>query len=166
MSHYTLKRTQVVNMSLKEAWEFFSSPANLKKITPPHMGFNITSDLGDGKMYSGMIISYIVKPVLGIPLTWVTEIKNVEHEKYFVDEQRKGPYALWHHQHHFREVEGGIEITDIVNYILPFGILGNIAHTLFVRQQLEEIFDYRKAVIEKLFPRKKTTPQQVAAGLN
>ena len=115
------------------------------------MGFEITSDLGDGKMYSGQIISYVVTPVMGIPMSWTTEITHVIDKKYFVDEQRFGPYSFWHHQHWFKEVEGGVEMTDIVNYGLPLGILGRLANTLFVKSKLQEIFDYREKVVEKYF---------------
>jgi ligand-binding SRPBCC domain-containing protein len=150
MKIYTLAKTQNLPISLEEAWDFFSSPKNLKEITPPYMGFVITSDLGDGKMYSGQIISYKVTPLLNIPMTWVTEIKHVEDHKYFVDEQRFGPYALWHHQHWFKSIDGGVEMRDIVNYGLPLDPLGRIGIG-FVRSKLEEIFDYRFHKVEQIF---------------
>lgn len=112
MKVYTLTKKQFLPISIDQAWDFFSSLVNLKKITPEYMGFKITSDLGDGKMYSGQIISYIVTPVLGIPMSWTTEITHVLDKKYFVDEQRFGPYSFWHHQHWFKEVgpaESGIK---------------------------------------------------------
>lgn len=151
MKIYTLTKKQFLPITLEQAWDFFSSPVNLKKITPEYMGFKITSDLGDGKMYPGQIISYIVTPVLGIPMSWTTEITHVVDKKYFVDEQRFGPYSLWHHQHWFREVEGGVEMTDIVNYGLPLGFLGRIANSIFVQNKLQEIFDYREKVIGQYF---------------
>lgn len=151
MKIYTLTKKQFLPITLEQAWDFFSSPVNLKKITPEYMGFKITSDLGDGKMYPGQIISYIVRPVLGIPMSWTTEITHVLDKKYFVDEQRFGPYSLWHHQHWFKEVEGGVEMTDIVNYGLPLGILGRIANHIFVEKQLKEIFDYREKVVGQYF---------------
>jgi ligand-binding SRPBCC domain-containing protein len=151
MKVYTLNKKQFLPITLNQAWEFFSSPVNLKKITPEYMGFKITSDLGDGKMYPGQIISYVVTPVLGIPMSWTTEITHVVNNKYFVDEQRFGPYSFWHHQHWFREVEGGIEMTDIVNYSLPLGFLGRIANSLFVKNKLQEIFDFRESVVNKYF---------------
>lgn len=151
MKIYTLTKKQFLPITLEQAWDFFSSPVNLKKITPEYMGFKITSDLGDGKMYPGQIISYIVTPVLGIPMSWTTEITHVLDKKYFVDEQRFGPYSLWHHQHWFREVEGGVEMTDIVNYGLPLGFLGRIANSIFVQNKLQEIFDYREKVIGQYF---------------
>lgn len=151
MKTYVLVRHQQLRMSLDEAWNFFSSPVNLKTITPDYMGFEITSDLGDGKMYSGQMISYIVKPVLGIPMRWVTEIKHVEDRKYFVDEQRSGPYKIWHHEHHFETNADGVLMTDRVTYGLPLGILGRIANTLFVEKQLDQIFNYRTQKVEELF---------------
>jgi ligand-binding SRPBCC domain-containing protein len=102
-------------------------------------------------MYAGQIIEYKVSPILGIPLYWMTEITHVEQHKFFVDEQRFGPYSMWHHQHHFREVPGGVEMTDIVHYKMPFWFLGDIANTLFVKKQLNDIFNYRFKAVEKIF---------------
>jgi len=147
---HILKSKVILKASIEEVWDFFSSPANLKKITPPAMGFNIITG-GDGKMYPGQIISYKVKPVARIPLTWVTEITHVEQLKFFVDEQRFGPYSMWHHEHHFREVEQGVEMTDIVTYVLPFGFLGRIAHALFVKNKVQQIFEYRSKVMNQFF---------------
>ena len=149
---YELKFVQRLPVSMDKAWDFFSNPANLQAITPSKMGFSIISKHHGDKMYAGQIIEYKVKPVLGIPLYWMTEITHVADRKYFIDEQRFGPYNLWHHQHHFKEVEGGVEMTDIVHYKLPFWILGDIANALFVKQQLKQIFDYRFVAVEKLFP--------------
>jgi len=152
MSVYTLKRTQRLPIALDAAWEFFSSLANLKEITPSHLGFHIKSDPEWlGKMYPGQIISYTVSPLLGIPLFWMTEITHVQEGAYFVDEQRVGPYALWHHQHHFKTIPGGVEMTDLVHYRLPLGILGRFAHFLFVGRQLKQIFDYRCQVLSQRF---------------
>ncbi|MDO8898306.1 MAG: SRPBCC family protein [Bacteroidales bacterium] len=147
---HILKSKVILKAPIEKVWDFFSSPANLKKITPPAMGFNIITG-GDGKMYPGQIISYNVKPVAGIPLTWVTEITHVEPLKFFVDEQRFGPYSMWHHEHHFREVEQGVEMTDIVTYVLPFGFLGRIAHKLFVKNKVQQIFEYRSKVMNQFF---------------
>ena len=105
-------------------------------------------------MYAGQIIEYTVRPVLNIPLYWMTEITHVEDKKYFVDEQRFGPYSLWHHQHHFKEADGFVEMTDIIHYKLPLGLLGDIAHTFFVKKQLKGIFDYRFNRVEEIFGRK------------
>jgi ligand-binding SRPBCC domain-containing protein len=147
---YTLQTEQFIPISLAEAWDFFSSPANLAKITPEHMGFNIISKHHGEKMYAGQIIEYTVKPLMGIPLYWMTEITHVQEGTYFVDEQRFGPYIMWHHQHHFKEVSGGVVMTDIVHYKIPLGFLGDIANWLFVKKQLQGIFDFRfKAVIDK-----------------
>ena len=151
MKIHQLKTVQRLNMSLEEAWDFFSSPLNLGKITPAKLKFHILSNLGDGKMYPGQLIKYHVTPLLGIKMYWVTEITHVEDGKFFVDEQRVGPYAMWHHQHHFKEIPGGVEMTDIVDYGLPLGPLGAIAHGLFVKRQVEEIFNYRYKVLEELF---------------
>ena len=150
---YQLKKKQLVNTDLQTCWDFFSSPNNLKKITPTYMGFKVLVDLPE-KMYEGLMIAYKVKPVLGIPLNWITEIKNVKEGQYFVDEQRKGPYKIWHHEHHFKETSNGVEMIDIVSYELPLGFLGKLAHTVFVKKQLEDIFKYRFDKVNELFPKK------------
>lgn len=155
MKLYYLYRKQKLNLSLEEAWEFFSSPNNLNKITPPYMGFDIKTDLRNQKMFAGMIIEYIVRPVFGIPMRWVTEISHVKEKEYFIDEQRFGPYKLWHHLHKFKLENGRLIMEDLVNYAIPFGFLGSIAHNLFVRKKIEEIFDYRIKVLEELFNEKK-----------
>lgn len=151
-----LKRTQVLPISLTEAWDFFSSPKNLKEITPAYMGFKIhTPEEKLESMYPGQIISYTVRPVMGIPIKWTTEITHVEPLKFFVDEQRVGPYRMWHHQHHFEEVEDGVLMTDIVHYMMPLGPFGLLARKLFVEKQLAEIFDYRLKVVDELFAKAK-----------
>lgn len=147
---YTLTVMQKLPIRLAEAWDFFSSPTNLEKITPPHMGFKITS--GKSKeMYPGQIISYIVAALPGIKTNWVTEITHVDDQKFFVDEQRFGPYRMWHHEHHFEEKEGGIVMIDIVSYKIPLGFLGYIAHFLLVKKQLKGIFEYRQKVLDEMF---------------
>jgi ligand-binding SRPBCC domain-containing protein len=151
MSAYRLKKTQLLPISLDTAWDFFSSPRNLKEITPAYMNFKVLSDSDSDKMFAGQIITYTVSPVLGIPLFWMTEITHVRDKDYFVDEQRFGPYALWHHKHFFKEISGGVEMTDMLDYKLPLGILGNIAHALFVKKQIENIFEYRNKVLLKKF---------------
>ena len=148
---YSIKTVQLLKTDIDTAWEFFSSPKNLEKITPNSLGFNIISKHHGEKMYPGQIIEYTVKPVLGIPLYWMTEITHVEDKKFFIDEQRFGPYSLWHHQHHFKETKDGVEMTDIVHYKIPLSILGDLAHALFVKKQLRNIFDYRFEAAEKLF---------------
>ena len=150
MKIHQLKRTQRLNISLHDAWDFLSDPANLKTITPDYMGFDILSG-ADRRMYAGQIITYTVRPLLGIPMTWVTEISQVEAPYYFVDEQRFGPYALWHHKHFLREVDGGVEMDDIVDYALPLDPLSRVMHPLMVAPKLEEIFDHRVAVLDAMF---------------
>jgi ligand-binding SRPBCC domain-containing protein len=152
MSFQQLIKTQIVPATIDEVWDFISSPANLKEITPDYMGFDIMSKDLPEKMYPGMIISYKVRPLLGIPMTWVTEITHVVDKMYFVDEQRVGPYALWHHQHFIEPAEQGVLMTDIVSYKSPLGFLGSIANALFIRRQLEGIFAYREKVLKKRFP--------------
>ena len=147
---FYIESIQVIPSSLDEAWDFFSDPENLSKITPPDMGFKILSRFGDS-IYPGMIISYKIKPILGISLRWVTEITHVKEGEYFVDEQRIGPYRLWHHQHHFKQTEEGVEMYDRVDYALPAGWLGSILHSLFVKKKLEGIFQFRKLRVEKIF---------------
>jgi ligand-binding SRPBCC domain-containing protein len=131
-------------------WDFFSDPKNLSKITPQSMGFIVRTELPN-KMYEGLMIEYTVSPMLGIPMNWITEIKTVKNHSFFVDEQRKGPYRIWHHEHHFKEVEGGVEMTDIVSYELPLGFLGRLMHPILVKNKLKEIFDYRRQKVDELF---------------
>jgi ligand-binding SRPBCC domain-containing protein len=151
MPLYQLKKEQKVPCSMEEIWDFISSPANLKEITPDYMGFDITSDGLPDKMHPGMIISYKVSPLLGIKTTWVTEITHVQDMEFFVDEQRVGPYSIWHHQHHISPISGGVLMRDIVSYQPPLGILGAIANQLIIKGKLKEIFDYRVKAIEKRF---------------
>ncbi len=150
MKIYTLHTKQNLPISLEEAWNFLSSPENLKVITPDYMGFHILSGAGR-PMFPGQIIQYIVTPVAGIKTKWVTEITHVKDLEYFVDEQRFGPYSLWHHKHFIREIEGGVEMEDIVDYKLPFGILGQMVHPFLVAPKLNEIFEYRRKKLIELF---------------
>jgi ligand-binding SRPBCC domain-containing protein len=147
---YTLEARQFVQVPLDEAWEFFSSPKNLSKITPSKMGFEITSGPAD-RMYAGQIITYRVGLLPGVKSNWVTEITHVEEEKFFVDEQRYGPYSMWHHEHHFEAVDDGTLMYDKVSYKVPLGFLGRIANKLFIKRQLEAIFSYRFKVLEKMY---------------
>lgn len=145
MKSYQLIFKQQFPISLSEAWDLFSSPLNLAKITPDNMAFVVTSAQNEGeKMYPGMIITYKVSPIGGIKLNWMTEITQVKHEQYFIDEQRFGPFKFWHHQHHFKAIPKGVEMTDILTYGLPVGIFGQMAHGLFVKKRLKEIFDFRR----------------------
>jgi len=148
---YSIKTVQNLPITLDEAWDFFSKPDNLKNITPSNLGFNILSKHHNSYMYPGQIIEYKVSPVLGIPLYWMTEITHVVEHTYFVDEQRFGPYSMWHHQHHFKAIEGGVEMTDIVHYKLPLWIFGDIANTMLVRSQLRQIFSFRFQKAAELF---------------
>lgn len=147
---YQLKTKQFVKTDMATCWDFFSDPKNLSKITPQSMGFIVRTELPD-KMYEGLMIEYTVRPMLGIPMNWITEIKTVKNHSFFVDEQRKGPYRIWHHEHHFKEVEGGVEMTDIVSYELPLGFLGRLMHPILVKNKLKEIFDYRRQKVDELF---------------
>lgn len=151
MKLYTLYREQTLNISLEKVWNFFSSPENLKKITPGYMGFEIISDYKNEKMYPGMIIEYIVKPVLNFPMRWVTEITHVKEHEYFIDEQRFGPYKFWHHLHQFKLEAGKLIMIDRVNYALPLGLIGRIAHSLFVRNRIEAIFNFRSKILKEIF---------------
>jgi ligand-binding SRPBCC domain-containing protein len=152
MKAYHLNFSQQLPVTIKEAWDFFSSPHNLAAITPEEMAFTVTSPLtSTEKMYPGMIITYKVSPVLGIKLNWMTEITQVQEEKYFIDEQRFGPYQFWHHQHHFKAIPGGVQMDDILTYGMPFGIIGQAVNTLFVAQKLQEIFAFRYEKVTALF---------------
>ncbi|QMU65957.1 MAG: cell division inhibitor [Flavobacteriaceae bacterium] len=150
MKIYTLHKKQNLPVSADEAWEFLSNPANLKIITPDDMNFEVLSG-ADRPMFAGQIIQYTVTPVFGIKTTWVTEITQVTDKKYFVDEQRFGPYSLWHHKHFIRAIKGGVEMEDIVDYKLPFGIFGQIFHPFLIKPKLEEIFAYRQQKLIALF---------------
>jgi ligand-binding SRPBCC domain-containing protein len=150
MSLHRFEAEQTLPIDLEEAWSFFSSPRNLAEITPPDMGFDVSSPLPD-EMYSGLIVSYRVRPMLGIPVTWVTEIKHVEPLVRFVDEQRMGPYAFWHHQHFFEAVPGGTRMRDIVHYSVPFGPLGDAVNAILIAPRVRGIFDYRSQVLTERF---------------
>ena len=137
-------------ISKKEAWDFLSNPKNLAVITPPHMGFHILSG-ADRPMFQGQIIQYIVKPFPLVSTKWVTEITHVQKGSYFVDEQRFGPYSLWHHKHFIKEVPDGVEMEDIIDYKLPFGFLGQIMHPFLVKKQLQKIFRFREKKLAEMF---------------
>lgn len=154
MAFYQIIRKQELAAGIDEIWEFISSPKNLKEITPKYMGFDITTKQLPEKMYIGMLISYNVRPLLNIPALWVTEITHIEPKKFFIDEQRIGPYALWHHEHFIEPTENGVLMTDIVSYSPPFGFIGAIANAIFIRKKIEEIFDYRAEVLNRRFNKK------------
>ena len=151
MAYYQFKAKQLIKASPEKVWDFISSPVNLKTITPDYMGFDITSEDLPGRMYPGMVISYKVSPLLGIKMNWLTEITHVKEGEFFVDEQRVGPYALWHHQHRIEAVPEGTMMYDIVTYAPPMGFLGAIANKLVIRKKLKEIFDYRELAVEQYF---------------
>lgn len=154
MPVHVLQRTQLVSATLAQAWAFFSDPRNLQRITPASLDFKILSELPD-RMYAGMMIRYRVRPLLGIPVTWVTEITHVEEGKRFVDEQRVGPYRMWHHEHEFRDVGGGkVEIRDLVTYQLHFSWLAEPMHGVLVQPRLDEIFAFRTQAVDEIFPGK------------
>lgn len=150
MKIYTLHKKQKLPINIDQAWKFLSNAANLKAITPDYMSFDILSG-ADRPMYPGQIIQYIVTPILGIKTKWVTEITHVRDKEYFVDEQRFGPYALWHHKHFIKEIDGGVEMEDIIDYKVPFGILGQMVHPILVKPKLEEIFSYRQKKLIELY---------------
>lgn len=148
---YQLRFEQKIPTNIENVWNFISDPRNLKKITPSYMGFQITNEPIAEKMYAGMIIAYKVTPLLSIPMQWVTEITHVQEMEYFVDEQRIGPYSLWHHQHRISEIEGGTLMQDIVSYKPPFGPLGILANSLIIESQLKSIFEYRFQAVVREF---------------
>ena len=150
MKIYTLHKKQNLPISLEEAWTFLSDPKNLKTITPEYMSFDILSG-ADRPMYPGQIIQYIVTPILGIKTKWVTEITHVVDKKFFVDEQRFGPYTLWHHKHFIKVIDGGVEMEDIIDYKVPLGFLGRLIHPVLVKPKLTEIFNYRTQKLIELF---------------
>lgn len=150
MKVHTLQQTQDLPLSAQQAWEFFSTPANLNRITPPDLGFHMTYCAGDS-LYEGQIITYRIRiaPLIHIP--WVTEIRSVEEGKSFIDVQLSGPYSLWHHRHRFEEIPSGVRMSDLVHYALPFGPCGAMAHALFVKKKLQWIFNYRRKMLEEYF---------------
>jgi ligand-binding SRPBCC domain-containing protein len=150
MKIYTFQRTQKLPISLSEAWEFLSNPKNLSVLTPTEMNFTIISK-DEKPMYAGQVIQYSVTPIAGIKATWISEITHLEEGKYFVDLQLYGPYAFWHHKHFIHEIDGGVEMEDIIDYKVPFGIFGRIFHPLLVRPKLEKIFSYRQKKLVEIF---------------
>jgi ligand-binding SRPBCC domain-containing protein len=148
---YTFTTKQTLHANIDAVWEFMSRPTNLALITPKHMGFEVLNGSGSEPMFAGQIIEYNVAPVLGIKLHWVTEITHVKEKEFFVDEQRFGPYKFWHHKHSFRVAENGVEMLDVVHYSPPFGPLGRLANSLFIKNELKKIFEYRYKVLDERF---------------
>lgn len=152
MKTYALRFETFIPTTIDKAWEFFTSPLNLAQITPPDIDFHVTSNFPPGtKVYPGMIITYKISPLPGIKMNWMTEITHVKENDYFVDEQRFGPYALWHHQHHFKAIEGGVQMTDMVYYAVGYGFIGRMVNALFVAKKLKQVFAYREKVIKEIF---------------
>lgn len=152
MKLYRTEFTQKLPVSIETAWDFFSSPLNLAEITPKDMTFDVTSpNMDTTKMYPGLIITYKVSPLFGIKLDWVTEITHVKDQEYFIDEQRFGPFAFWHHQHHFQKIDGGVLMNDILHYSIGWGPIGNVANAVMVKNKIKGIFDFRYQKVEELF---------------
>lgn len=151
MPYYQFTQLQKIPATIDSVWDFISNPGNLKDITPPFLDFKVINKSAETEIYAGMIISYIVRPVLGIPVKWVTEITHVRDKEYFVDEQRIGPYRFWHHQHKLEPIENGVLMTDIVTYSPPFFFLGAIVNRLIIRKKLKKIFHFRQLAFEKKF---------------
>jgi len=147
---YSIHTKQNLPISLQDAWDFIADPKNLAVITPDSMGFKTISG-DDRKMFAGQVIEYTITPLFGLKMSWVTEITHVQEKAFFVDEQRYGPYAFWHHKHFLKEIAGGVEMEDIVHYKLPMGFLGRLVHPFLVKPRLKEIFDYRHKKLVELF---------------
>jgi ligand-binding SRPBCC domain-containing protein len=153
MAVHSFQKIQCIPADLPQVWSFFIDAAKLPSITPPSMRFEILSPHRGDRIYAGQVIEYRLRPLPWFRVYWMTEITQVQAGDYFVDEQRRGPYSLWHHQHHFRKIEGGVEMTDIVHYEVPFGFIGGWANALFVRRTLDELFRYRRQRVEEIFGR-------------
>jgi ligand-binding SRPBCC domain-containing protein len=152
MKHYHLSYSQKIPTPIRDLWTFFSSPHNLERITPPQLGFNVLSHSKDDyRMYPGMLIRYTVSPLLGIKMNWLTEITQVNEPHYFIDEQRSGPYSIWHHEHHFEEIEGGVLMKDLLTYAIGYGPMDGLINRMIVNKKVTEIFAYRERKIEELF---------------
>ena len=148
---HVLQTIQIIQSSIERARDFFPDPRNLSKITPPELDFTVITPLPE-RVHAGMMLEYRVRPLLGIPVRWLTEITHVEAGKLFVDEQRIGPCRIWHHEHHFKQLDGGrIEMTDRVTYVLPFSPLGDLVHPFLVKPQLAKIFAFREKAVCELF---------------
>lgn len=148
---HRLYKEQQLHCDIETAWNFFSSPKNLSKITPNDMRFTVRSDYNSEQIVEGMIIDYTVSPLLKVPLNWRTRITQVELNRSFTDFQERGPYKYWNHFHEFIPNNEGVLVKDTVDYELPLGVLGEIAHLAFVKRKLADIFNFRYGVLEKLF---------------
>ena len=163
MSVHRIETTHLLPMPRDEAWRFFSNPRNLARITPPEMRFELTSDVPD-EIYPGLMITYRVRPIFNFAVTWVTEITHVQERERFVDEQRAGPYAMWHHEHSFRDAPGGTEMRDIVHYAIPGGPLGDLINERIVAGKVAAIFAHRRRTLEELFGVLSPESMQAAVG--
>lgn len=152
MRIFRLETTVELNSDLDTVWNYFATPANLNEMTPDDLQFEVLTDVEGKPMYEGMIINYIVRPIMNIPMRWTTEITHCKDKKYFVDEQRFGPYSFWHHQHHFEQKGNRVVMTDIVHYAVPLGIIGRIAKAIIVEPKLKKIFDFRSKKVLEIFP--------------
>lgn len=150
MKVHRIEVDQKLPIGLDEAWEFFSTPKNLDLITPPDMSFEILSG-ADSKAYAGQLIRYNIKPLFNISMNWITEITQCVDRAYFIDEQRFGPYKFWHHQHHFKEVEGGVKMKDILHYGIPLGFFGEIMGDILIHKKVQHIFNYREQKLNEIF---------------
>ncbi|MBX2989919.1 MAG: SRPBCC family protein [Bacteroidetes bacterium] len=159
MNVHTLTRVQTLDYPIDEVFEFFRSPENLARITPPWLNFRILTPL-PLEMHRGTLIDYTVN-WLGMPVRWTTNIVEFNPPHHFVDLQISGPYSFWHHTHTFLEQNGKTDMRDEVRYVLPFGIFGEAVHRLIVRRQLEEIFDYRERAVRRQFAEPKIVRQYV-----
>ena len=151
MKIYTFKQTQLIPASLDVVWDFFFTPGNLELITPPEVNFKTILQTGGFRMYSGQLISYRLSPFRFLRVQWTTEIKNVTPKSYFVDDQKFGPFAMWYHQHFFKEKDGGVEMIDEVNYAVSFGLVGRLANSLLVENQVKNIFKFRAEAVDRIF---------------
>ncbi|HEV7782927.1 MAG TPA: SRPBCC family protein [Chitinophagaceae bacterium] len=151
MTPHSLKMVQKIPAGIGDVWELFSNPGNILKLSPEHMVLRIISSGGHPVISPGQIIRYKVKPLWGIPVHWITGIKEVEPGKFFMDVQKKGPYSFWEHRHYFKEIDVGVEMTDSLLYRNPLGMLGNMVNTLFIRNRLRQLFEYRYRQVEEIF---------------
>lgn len=151
MAIYQFYKEQKIPTSIDQIWDFISAPKNLKRITPDYMGFDINSSHVGEKMYPGMMISYTVKLIFNLKMNWVTEITQVQEKAFFIDEQRVGPYKIWHHEHRISEIDGGVLMTDLITYKPPFGFIGKLANRLVIKEKLNEIFVYRENALIEIF---------------
>jgi ligand-binding SRPBCC domain-containing protein len=148
---YKLYFSQKLPINLDKAWDFFSCPLNLEKITPKSLDLKIKGEYAEKKMYPGQIITYSVKPLWGISMEWITEITAVQEPIYFIDEQKMGPYAFWHHEHWFTSIPNGVLMEDVLYYKVPLGLFGKALHYLKIKKDLHRIFEYRTKVLEEIF---------------